>query len=128
MQTNKSSWNGLMLILTIVLILLFGVMNLASSWTVTDNTVVGKKEKNHTLHHVLNIPLKYIWAGISKREPTGICIFKEIMDAPFFCQILRQTLLPFLQEKFPTPNSHIDACTILNMALKQLRGFTMKFA
>ena len=52
-------------------------------------------------------PVKvHVWAGISKKGPTGICIFEGIMDAPFFCQILRRTLLPFLQEKFPAPNSH----------------------
>ena len=28
------------------------------------------------------------------------------MDAPFYCEILTRTLLPFLPEKFPTPNSH----------------------
>ena len=48
----------------------------------------------------------HVWAGISKREPTGICIFEGIMDAPFFCSILRRTLLPFLQKTFPAPNSH----------------------
>jgi len=28
------------------------------------------------------------------------------MNAPLFCQILRRTLLPFLQLKFPAPSSH----------------------
>lgn len=43
----------------------------------------------------------HVWAGISKRGATGVCIFEGIMDAPLFCQILQRTLLPFLQEKFP---------------------------
>jgi len=48
----------------------------------------------------------HVWAGISKKGATGICIFEGKMNAPLFCQILRRTLLPFLQVKFPTPNSH----------------------
>ena len=48
----------------------------------------------------------HVWAGISKREATGICLFEGKMNAPLFCEILRQALLPFLQEKSPTPNSH----------------------
>lgn len=43
----------------------------------------------------------HVWAGISKKGPTGICIFEGIMDATLYCQILTRTLLPFLQEKFP---------------------------
>ena len=37
----------------------------------------------------------HVWAGISKKGATGICIFEGKMNAPLFCQILRQTLLPF---------------------------------
>ena len=28
------------------------------------------------------------------------------MNAPLFCQILEQTLLPFLHERFPVPSAH----------------------
>ena len=42
---NKSSWSGCVLILVIVLMMLFGVTNLASSCTVTDDTAVKRKEK-----------------------------------------------------------------------------------
>lgn len=46
-------------------------------------------------------PVKvHVWAGISKHGRTGICIFDGIMDRFLFCNILEQTLLPFLQEKF----------------------------
>lgn len=52
-------------------------------------------------------PVKvHIWAGISKKGPTPACIFEGIMDASLYCTILRQTLLPFIQEKFPPPSSH----------------------
>ena len=48
----------------------------------------------------------HVWAGISKKGATGIYIFEGIMDAPLYCEILTRTLLPFLAEKFPIPNSH----------------------
>lgn len=48
----------------------------------------------------------HVWAGISKKGATGICIFEGTMDATLYCEILTRTLLPFLAEKFPTPNSH----------------------
>ena len=52
-------------------------------------------------------PIKvHVWAGISKKGPTPICIFEGKMDAPLYCEILRKTFLPFLQNKFPEPNSH----------------------
>lgn len=48
-------------------------------------------------------PIKvHIWAGISKRGPTGICIFEGIMDAPLYTEVLRKTLLPFISEVYPT--------------------------
>jgi len=48
----------------------------------------------------------HVWAGISKKGATGICIFEGKMNAPLFCQILERTLLPFLQERFPAPSTH----------------------
>ena len=42
-------------------------------------------------------PVKvHVWAGISMRGATGICIFEGTMDADHYIEILRQTLLPFL--------------------------------
>ena len=38
------------------------------------------------------------------RGRTGICIFKEIMDAYAYAEILQKTLLPFVHEVFP--NGH----------------------
>ena len=40
------------------------------------------------------------------KGPTGICIFESKMDAPLCCEILWQTILPLLQNKFPEANSH----------------------
>ena len=47
-------------------------------------------------------PLKvHIWAGISKRGSTGICIFDGIMDKELYIDILDQTLLPFVKSVYP---------------------------
>ena len=42
----------------------------------------------------------HVWAGISLRGPTKICIFDGIMDAPLFVDILDSTLVPFIAEKY----------------------------
>ena len=42
-----------------------------------------------------------MWAGISLKGRTGICIFDGIMNAPLHINILDQTLLPFLREVCP---------------------------
>ena len=47
-------------------------------------------------------PIKvHVWAGISMRGRTGICIFEGIMDAYMYIDILDKTLLPFLTEVYP---------------------------
>ena len=52
-------------------------------------------------------PVKvHLWAGISKKGPTAVCIFDGIMDAPLYCEILERTLLTFIQETFPPPSTH----------------------
>lgn len=52
-------------------------------------------------------PVKvHVWAGISKKGPTPVCIFEGIMAAPLFCEILQRTLIPFLHKTFPHPAVH----------------------
>ena len=47
-------------------------------------------------------PVKvHVWAGISKQGKTGICIFKGIMDATLYTEVLEKTLLPFLSTVYP---------------------------
>ena len=43
----------------------------------------------------------HVWAGISMRGRTGICIFEGIMDALMYIDILDKTLLPFLTKVYP---------------------------
>ena len=55
----------------------------------------------------LKHPVKvHVWAGISKKGATGVCIFEGIMDAPFYYEILQKTPVPFVAEKFPPPTTH----------------------
>ena len=47
-------------------------------------------------------PLKlHVWAGISFRGPTILCIFEGKMNAPLFIEILKNSLLPFIREVYP---------------------------
>ena len=43
----------------------------------------------------------HVWAGISRRGRTEICIFEGIMDRFLFTEILERTLVPFIESKFP---------------------------
>lgn len=48
-------------------------------------------------------PIKvHVWAGISFRGATSICIFEGRMNAELFGDILEQTLLPFINDVYPT--------------------------
>ena len=42
-----------------------------------------------------------MWAGISKKGRTGICIFEGIMKKELFVSILEGTLLPFISDVYP---------------------------
>ena len=48
-------------------------------------------------------PVKvHVWAGISKKGPTEICIFEGKKNAPLYTTILDQALLPFLEKVYPS--------------------------
>ena len=44
----------------------------------------------------------HVWAGISTRGATGVCIFDGIMDAQMYTSILETYLLPFIRDVYPT--------------------------
>ena len=44
----------------------------------------------------------HVWAGISTRGATGVCIFDGIMDAPMYTSILETYLIPFIRDVYPT--------------------------
>jgi len=47
-------------------------------------------------------PIKvHVWAGISWRGATNVCIFEGIMDANLYTDILNQFLVPFVQTVYP---------------------------
>jgi hypothetical protein len=43
----------------------------------------------------------HVWAGISKRGRTGICVFEGIMNAVLFVDILDKMLVPFIERVYP---------------------------
>ena len=56
----------------------------------------------HTHTHRAKHPVKvHVWAGISKRGRTGICIFEGTLVKELYVDILDQTLLPFIRDVFP---------------------------
>ena len=56
----------------------------------------------------------HVWAGISRKGATEVCIFEGIMAAPLYCEILQQKVLPFIQEHFtPPPKPPTDSCKIM---------------
>lgn len=55
----------------------------------------------HTHTHRAKHPVKvHVWAGISKRGRTGICIFEGTLVKELYVDILDQTLLPFIRDVF----------------------------
>lgn len=44
----------------------------------------------------------HVWAGISARGATGVCVFEGIMDARLYTSILETYLIPFIAEVYPT--------------------------
>ena len=54
-------------------------------------------------------PVKvHVWAGISCRGPTGVCIFEGIMDATMYARILVEYLVPFIRDVYPTGRRFIQ--------------------
>ena len=52
-------------------------------------------------HRPKHPPKVHVWAGISLRGRTGICIFEGILEATKYTEILEQTLLPFIDDVYP---------------------------
>ena len=67
--------------------------------TRTVRVKVGKEQQYKPVaKHVVKV---HVWAGISKRGATKICIFDQIMNAKVYVNILKDILLPFISAKFP---------------------------
>ena len=53
-------------------------------------------------HNRAKHPVKvHVWAGISLRGRTSLCIFEGKMNAIMYVEILRNSLKPFLDEVYP---------------------------
>ena len=44
----------------------------------------------------------HVWAGISFRGATSICIFEGKMNAELYGNILQQALIPFINQVYPS--------------------------
>ena len=77
-------------------------MNVPYKWRHTADIVVENKVKLPDLSlgrpkHPYKV---HVWAGISLRGKSGICIFNGIMDRFLYVDILKKTLLPFVEHQF----------------------------
>ena len=50
--------------------------------------------------HAVKVGLGHVWAGISQRGATNICVFDQILDGVLYTQILDKYLLPFIEKQF----------------------------
>ena len=64
----------------------------------TDFTIINFLFYPHSAKHPVKV---HVWAGISRRGRTGICIFEGIMDRFLFTDILDNTLVPFVISTYP---------------------------
>ena len=49
-----------------------------------------------------------MWAAISKKGRSGVCIFEGCMDAVAYVNILEQTLLPMIQALYPNGQQFVQ--------------------
>ena len=93
----------------------------------SDECSVSLEQYRRTCYRKVDEPLKrkpnpkhslkvHVWAGISRKGTTKVCIFDDIIDAELYCRILVTTLLPFIIRSYQTtdlcgkmiPNIHQD--------------------
>ena len=68
----------------------------------------------------------HVWAGISKKGKTSICIFTGNMNAYFYADILNRSLVPF--EAYIFQMGITDLCRIMILSIPQdiSRTFCMR--
>ena len=78
----------------------------------SDECSVSLEQYRRTCYRKVDEPLKrkpnpkhslevHVWAGISRKGATKVCIFDDIIDAELYCRILETTLLPFINQTLP---------------------------
>ena len=66
------------------------------------STITDIYQLMHFPFHRPKHPTKvHVWAGITKKGQTGVCIFDGIMKKELYTKILGKTLVPFLQKTSP---------------------------
>lgn len=83
-------------------------MSAPFSYIRTNCTVTVKKMLVPQCYRNQNIHSKIqVWAAISKQGASKIRLFEEIIDSTFYVEnILRNTLVPFIQSKFGGNDGH----------------------
>ena len=107
-RTKKSDLNGHVLTSMMISTMLSGVTKQLFNCMETHRRHCYRKlgEKPRPKPRAKHPTKVRIWAGISLKGATQVCIFEGIMNAPLYCEILQQTLIPFIQEHFPPPATH----------------------
>ena len=74
--------------------------------TRTVRVKVGKQQQYKPVaKHAVKV---HVWAGISKRGATKICIFDQIMNAEVYVSIMEDFLVPFISSKFPDGHRYMQ--------------------
>ena len=91
-------------------ILLFGIIEFRCALSIRENTACQRMLLPCYRSLLLPFPCTYrakhpvkvhVWAGISMRGRTGICIFEGIMKKELYIEILSRTLVSFIQDVYP---------------------------
>jgi len=79
---------------------------------ISDECSISLQQFRHTCYQKVDEPAKrkpkpkhplkvHVWAGISRSGATKICIFEGIMQADLYCNIVEDTLIPFINKTLP---------------------------
>ena len=95
MPISRRGWSGLTSIGMTTLRMFCGQTSVLCSWRITGDSAVESKDSAQSLRPSPKHPFKvHVWAGISKKGKSKICIFEGIMERFLFTDILDSALIP----------------------------------
>lgn len=65
------------------------------------NICARRPKPNHAYKNICMHEQVHVWAGISYRGRTSICIFNGVMDSVSYQDTLDKNYIPFVEERFP---------------------------
>ena len=72
-------------------------------------------------------PMKvHVWAAISKKGRSGICIFEGCMDAVAYVNLLEQTLIPMIEALYPSGHRFAQDNDLKHMSTRAQQYFCEK--